>query len=226
MSVTLPPQLQLFLELIRPLRDSFHVRYTHKSTLPDEATADFSSYIAHLSDTLSKLLDALDKQVNRKLNAVVMSDHATWNEIQLEINKLDRMLGELLSEYLYASRQIVSPDCTEGQRLLLSIMRHILTQIKNWLDDIVETLEDPVAACQKRGLPTSGKVEITLTVDITPPKLLAELKSWTDNYVVRKRREIRATQRAASQGGGFWEVLLGLWIGSEILEHLFGKNKD
>ncbi len=226
MNDILPPQLQMFLELIRPVRNSINARYTHRSELPNEVTADFRAYFVRECDKLADLTAPLDKLVSRNLNKVVMNRHITRARMQREIDRLDGLLDGLLTQYLHVSRQIVPPEGKQGQRLLLSLMRHILTKMQNWLNDIVETLEDPLAACRKRGLPTTGHVEITLTVDIADEKLLAALRRWTDDYVAEQRRAMRMARRTASSSGGFWQSLFGVWLGVEIFEHLFGKDKD
>jgi hypothetical protein len=225
MSDILPPQLQIFLELIRPLRNSFRVRLAQSLPLPSLYVQDFPSYITEQLDLVNKQIQTLDKHFNGSLNAIVVRSDVKRENIQIEINKLDVTLSNLLSLYQDAVRHQVPLDCAEGQRLLRGTIRYFLTQAENWLDNIVDTLEDPVAACRKRGLPTSGRVELEMTLDMSPDVNLNDLQIWVKEYVRVKRGEIRAAQRNSAQGLGFFGTIAALWLGSEIIEHFFG-DKD
>lgn len=223
MSDILSPQLQMLLEQIRPLRNSFRVRLTQETVLPSFYVQDFPTYITEQLDLVNKQIQTLGKHLNGDMNSIVTHSNMNREKMQITINKLDANLSNLLSLYQDVIRHQVPLDCAEGQRLLRGTIRHFLTQAENWLDDIVNTLEDPVAACRKRGLPTSGRVELNLCLDFSPDVHLNDLQKWVEQYARVKRVEIRATQQK-SHGLGLLGTIGALWLGSEIIEHLFGKD--
>ena len=55
-----------------------------------------------------------------------------------------------------------------GRDLLAEVYRDILTQIKDWIEEIVETVDDPLVALERRGLPTKGEVNLTIALTFIP----------------------------------------------------------
>lgn len=92
-----------------------------------------------------------------------------------------------------------------GRDLLAAVYRNILTQIKDWIEEIVETVDDPLVALERRGLPTKGDVNLTIALTLRPPPELEQLMRW-------------AKKNATSEGGGmgFWSIVAGTVLGIGI----------
>ena len=56
--------------------------------------------------------------------------------------------------------------------------RDLLEQVQAWLNDVLQTVDDPVGALQKRGLPTEGHVEVTIGLTVEPLWQVDDLARW------------------------------------------------
>ena len=101
-----------------------------------------------------------------------------------------------------------------GRDLLAEVHRDILTQIRDWIEEIVETVDDPLAALKRRGLPTKGEVKLTIALTLHPPPELEQLMRW-------------AEKNATPQGGGigFWGIVAGTVLGFGIADLLFLEDE-
>ena len=105
---------------------------------------------------------------------------------------------------------------TQARDLLAGVYRHTLVEIRDWLEDLVETLADPIAVVRRRGLPTTGYVELPLTLTLTAAPELASLSHWVGS---------NAGGAARRQSGlGFWGTVGALILGWGIGEALFGDD--
>ena len=55
-----------------------------------------------------------------------------------------------------------SPDDFEGWSLLVEIYEETLNQIRDYIAEVVEFLDDPVAGVRKRGIPADGSGVVNL----------------------------------------------------------------
>jgi len=65
-----------------------------------------------------------------------------------------------------------------ARNLLEGVYRHLLNEICDWLADLIDTIADPFTALQKHGLPTTGPIEIPITLKLTQAPQLAGLLRW------------------------------------------------
>lgn len=93
----------------------------------------------------------------------------------------------------------------QGRDLLAEVHRDVLTQIKDWIEEIVETVKDPLAAVKRRGLQTDKDVTLTIDLTLRPPQAVEQLVHW-------------AGKNAASTVGraGFWSIVAGTVLGIGI----------
>ena len=77
--------------------------------------------------------------------------------IHRAVGAFEAHLQVLLDGYMEVLAWGGARSARRGRDLLAEVYRDILTQIKDWIEEIVETVEDPLAAIKRRGLPTKGK---------------------------------------------------------------------
>ena len=56
--------------------------------------------------------------------------------------------------------------------------------MQTWLTEVLESLDDPVRALRKRGLPTEGHVEIAITLTLEPPWQVEALARWAEQRTI------------------------------------------
>ena len=99
-----------------------------------------------------------------------------------------------------------------------------MTEIQDWLDELVETIDRPLAAVKRRGLPTSGHVTLRLTLTLTEAPELAGLRRWTESY--RLPAAGNASHAPAARSGlGFWGTVGAVVTGFAIGDLLFDDEE-
>ena len=104
----------------------------------------------------------------------------------------------------------------EGRDLLAAVYRGTLAQIRDWLDEVLHVVDDPVDAMARQGVnaesPAGESVELSFTLTITPPPEVHQLAHWME----------RQAERAARPAGtGFWSRVAGVALGIGIADWLF-----
>ncbi len=164
--------------------------------------------VGHALDKLQAQLEALEAIINHDLAALV---ECTVDKGGLDAYRIAGKLESTLGTILVAYRRYDGSD-EYPYLLLAAIHRHTLTEIVDWIDELIEAIDNPIHALQRRHLPTMGRVELDLTLRLTPAPELAELEQYYRAWSVDQRHS--GTER----GLGFWGwaavIGLGLWLGS------------
>lgn len=140
--------------------------------------------------------------------------------------RMEIRLERLLDGYDEVRRASPGIADSEGSRLLEKVYRDTLLQIQGWLDDLIECLNNPMGALEKRGLVVEeGKrVPIPLDLDLEPPPSMNDLVQWAvergDRLIEEEEAKlIEASSRSSRRGTGFLGLLaafgLGWWLGDD-----------
>lgn len=184
------------------------------------ATAPVGSMIDVISVSLNSLqgiVHRLNGQVNALMSDVVSKEDASDADVYRAVGRFEAFLDDLLSEYQGLKRLNAYGADIEGRDLLVGAYRHTLVEIRDWLQDLVDTLADPQAALRRKGLPTTGPVEIPLTLHLTGAPDLAALGRWGE-------RQSGVFSSSRNSGLGFWGTVGALALGWGIGEALFGDD--
>ena len=141
--------------------------------------------------------------------------------------RFEMVLDELLDGYWELRVLRPYPAHKRGYELLLAVYRHTLAQIQAWLLDVVECLADPMAALKKKGLPTSGEVQLNLSLTFTSPPEQGELLDWIREQTEEEERRAEEAEaqfaaieearleeeRKLSAFGGLAAVVAGIFLG-------------
>ena len=109
--------------------------------------------------------------------------------------------------------------------LLAGVYRHLLTEIRNWMEELVEVIGDPLAAVKRRGLPTSGYVELPINLTLTEAPQLAELHDWLVPGLRGAGNDRLPPARARKSGLGFCGTVAAAVLGFAIGDWLFGGEE-
>lgn len=199
----LPPHLVLLDKALRPIALKAQTRIA-KAPFQTERVANMIDFIRHHLATIEDDVVRLEEEVNGELSSIAEASKATEAEVHRAAARLEVQLERLLNHYNEVRR--VRPDhgYADGWRFLTGVYRDLLMQVQRWLGELIDFLEDPVAALKKRQLPTSGDVEFTLALKIVPSPSLRELTNWasrkaTEMEVVEKERFENQVEEAAAR---------------------------
>jgi len=212
----LPRRISLLGEAMTPVL----VKLRNEIAQPISATAPVGSMIDVISaglNSLQSIVHRLNGQVNALMSDVVAKEDASDADVYRAVGRFEAFLDDLLSEYQGLKRLNAYGADIEGRDLLAGAYRHTLAQIQGWLQDLVDTLADPQTALRRKGLPTSGPVEIPLTLHLTGAPELAALGRWGE-------RQSGVFSSSHNSGLGFWGTVGALALGWGIGNALFGDD--
>ncbi|MFZ5467267.1 MAG: hypothetical protein ACOZAI_08415 [Pseudomonadota bacterium] len=193
---------------LAPLSQRIHAVLTESQ---QRSVLDQSSIerVGNALDKLQEQIEALETIINHDFTALV---ECTVDEGVLNAHRIAGKLESTLGTMLVAYRRYDGSD-EYPYLLLAAIHRHTLTEIVDWIDEVIEVIDNPIHALQRRHLPTMGRVELDLALRLTPAPELMELEQYYRARGIDQRHS--ATQR---RGLGFWGwaavIGLGLWLGS------------
>lgn len=214
--VVLPKRISLLGEAMNPVLVKLRSGIAQQLSV----TAPVGAMIDVISVSLNSLqgmVHRLNGQVNALMSDVVSKEDASDADVYRAVGRFEAFLDDLLSEYQGLKRLNAYGADIEGRDLLVGAYRHTLVEIRDWLQDLVDTLANPQAALRRKGLPTTGPVEIPLTLHLTGAPELAALGRWGE-------RQSGVFSSSKHSGLGFWGTVGALALGWGIGEALFGDD--
>ena len=130
-----------------------------------------------LGDAISRLTDA----TNALMSDVVANEQAEDPDIYRAVWRFDQALQEIVRSFRKINRLSAVGSDSVARDLLAGACRHWLLEIREWLQDLVDTLSDPLAALHRKNLPTTGPVVIPLDLKLTSPPELGALQRWGES---------------------------------------------
>ena len=199
--------LVTFGEAARPLAASTKRRMRRPQPQTVEVP-DIFDFISRHMRVLQNAADGICDQVDRIVEEPSDADvHSTVRHMNVHV-------GRLLTSYDEIRR--ANPDGADspGWSLLRELYRDVLLQVQNWLDDVVDIVNEPVSGLEKRGLSNEDNVTITLNLGLSLPKANS-LNRWT----ARRAAELKAASRVDHVS------ILGGLATYFSLSSLFGNDK-
>ena len=178
----LPPRVTRMGEALRPLLHKVR-EGTARSTPAESERVTLDLLREHLHDlemAVNRIVDAVDGMMNE----VVAAEDAGDPEIYRAVARLESRVDDLQDGRARLLHAVADDRYEEGRGLLADTYLHLLEQIETWLEELVDFIADPMAAGKRKGLPTSGYVEVTIALTIDAPPQLEEFTRWVD----RERR--------------------------------------
>jgi hypothetical protein len=169
--------------------------------------------VYNMLETVSHHMRSLGESVSRLSAGVdtLMSDAIAFEAVSDE--QVYRAVGRFDAHWegVVAGLQSILALDTNGadllaRNLLVGVYRHLLNDIRGWLVDLVDTIADPLTGLKKRGLPTTGPIEIPITLKLTPAPQLNSLLQWGQEHGAH-------LSAAAKQKLGFWQVAGHIGLG-------------
>ena len=186
-NVTLLPGVTALGEALRPLLLKLQAQVdapVRRHLRVVDLVSEIADHLDELKDTLQGLeakANALDELLARE------GPEEPVAGIHRVVGGLEVYLDTLLERYSEVRRW--RPPGASGavaRDSLAGVYRHLLTEIRDWMDELIEAIDDPLAAVKRRGLPTSGKVNLEINLILTEAPELASLHDWLDMAMAKK----------------------------------------
>ena len=209
-------------ECVRPIASKFRARMESRPKRSEQVTDILSHVRSHL-ELIQADIDRFVDEVNR-LGELLEVAETSESAVQRGAARMEICLERLLDDYDEVRRAIPGFVDSEGCRLLEQVYREALLQIRGWLDDLLECLNDPMGALQKRGLTIEeGKrVPIPLDMELGAPPSLTDLDRWIEQradalFAAEEAKSTDASARMSRRVTGCLGLLatfgLGWWLG-------------
>ena len=168
----LPPRVVRMGEALRPLLSKVAERTAAPAGAgaAEPATMEF---LSHRLQDLEMAATRLKAVVEAMMADVVENEDAADSDVYRAVARLESRVDDLVDDRARLRRRAAG-EFAEGACLLAGVYDGLLGRIETWLEDLVESIADPLAAIERKGLPTSGYVELPLTLNIGAPERVAE----------------------------------------------------
>ena len=223
----LPHRVTLLGEAMRPLVQ----KISDRIDIPVTPVADVYAMIEIVSNHLTALQDVAHRLPDRiagLMADVVDNTGASDAEVYRAAGRFEASIDDLLAGYLGVLALRAFGTDAEARDLLAGVYRHTLVEIRDWIAELVDVLADPLAALRKRGLPTSGEVELPLKLTLTAAPQLAALsrcferQSTTPAFLLAQPPAI--SKPSGEAGLGFWGTVGTLILAWGLGNALFGND--
>ena len=224
-NLVVSPAILALADALRPLRAKLRARLAEP---PWEEPPILLSDEDELADEMVDALDEFQRAFHgsaRALNALgkVMAGEPAEARVQRAVDRVAEQVDALLASHYEVGMWDVPASLTHPRDLLEAAIRHVLTQILDWLDKVLDALADPLAAGKRQRAPVEhGKVMLDCRLDFTTPPELADLDRWLDGRTSHYRR---ASDHPRTSGRGFGKSVAAAVIGFAIGDWLFGGDE-
>ena len=230
------PNLAVLGEAFRPIAAKINVGMNAAPASRTETESDTWEFLhGHLHSLSEDGGERLGNEVNA-LGSLLASGGADDAAIYRCAGRFERCLDDLLQGYADLQQANLDEQYARGKELLLETYRHFFGEVQGWLDDLVEACTDPKGAAEKRGLPTSGHVEISLDLKLTAPPALEQFREWVAEQQRQHEAEVKLNlkieidedqppSQPPKEELGFLGVVLAATLGFGLGEMLFGDDE-
>lgn len=242
--ITLAPRLRWLREALEPVLRKLEAALVEArpSASPTVSVRNVAEARRALEVTNARLQEA----VKGLMNEVVEREEVSERDVYRVVWRFEVVLDVLMEYYRYF--RVLRRRATGGDVCILleGMFRHSLQEIRDWLQELVDTLINPEAALLRMGLPNTGEVKITLALALSTAPEAEQLQRWAAEGVKLPGRirlpparpeapeppehpQIVCTLPAPKvtvikQQVGFFDILLGSALGWGIGHALFGDD--
>lgn len=205
---------------MRPLWRKIETQLSHH-VRPATSVHGMAEIVSGHLNELQAILHRLTDHIDSMMSDVVANERATDGDVYRAVGRFEAFVDDLLAGYREVRALNAYGRDAEARDLLAGVYRHTLVEIRDWLEKLVETLSDPMAVVRRRGLPTTGHVELPLILTLTAAPELAALSRWIEGNAGAFSSD--GTTRRKS-GLGFWATVGAVILGWGIGDALFGDD--
>ncbi len=179
-SIELPAPVILWGQAIRPVRATLSHALLQPASLSGETFQGLDDVSRHL-DSYTRGLEDLGEMLIAINTSVLGNEQVSDADVYRTAGRLEQALQQLIRPYLEIGSCAPLPDFPELQPLILGVFRHTLTEIHDWLQRMVEDIQDPASACQHHGLQVTEGMVLSIDLNLTSPPEMERLQQIADS---------------------------------------------
>ena len=178
--ITLAPRLRWLREALAPVLRKLEAALA-EPRLPTAPVYSMRDAVTEGQNAINVSRVRLKDAVNGLMNSVFEREEVSDRDVYQAVWRFEVVLDVLIERYLKICRY-----CAKGSRdeeasaLLMGMFRHSMREVRDWLQELLDTLTNPRAALLRKGLPTTGRVRITLTLALRTAPEAERLQQWME----------------------------------------------
>jgi len=209
-----PHRVKVMGSALRPTLERLE-RTMRQPLSPHQAVDNILDLVQYHLRAIGEHIDQLSKGVDSLMTKVISCESASDTDVYRAVGRFEAHLDAMLAGLQRVRSLNPCGADLRARDLLEGAYCHLLAEIRNWLIHLVSTIANPLTALQRRGLPTTGPIELEVTLKVTPPPQFAALLQWG-----RERYDI--LPKVEQQQHGFWKGARSFAIGVVLGNLLFG----
>ena len=144
----------------------------------DRAVYSMLETASHHLRVIGEGVHRLSTGIDTLMTEVIAFEAASDVLVYRAVGRFDACLDDLVGGL--ESVQTIDATGTDQRALnfLAGAYRHLLKEVRDWLAELMDAITDPLAALKRRGLPTTGSIELPITLKLTPVPQLEGLLRW------------------------------------------------
>ena len=196
----IPAQVILLGEALAPVAHGARQALTR--TVPSSGQAfdplgDTSRHLGVIQQALNRLKPRLDGL----MTDVIHKKDASAIDAGRAAGRLEQMLSEFVDGYLDVEACPADGEADEARRLILGVYRHHITEICEWLEELVAIINHPATALHKRGMAAESSPQLTVSLYLTTPPEMVKLEALASS--LRRVAEIPSDWKDFNTGPFF-----------------------
>ena len=178
-AITLPPRFHWLHDALVPVLRKLEAALA-EPRLPTMSVSAMRKAVTEGLHALDASKAHLKEAVHGLMNGVCTRQEASERDVYQAAWRVEVVLDVMIEHYLKICRYRGGGRDEEVCVLLMSLFHHSMRQTRDWLQELLDTLASPRRALLRRGLPTTGKVKISLTFALSSAPEAEQLQQWME----------------------------------------------
>ncbi len=185
---------------------------------------------------ISQALTHLQPRLSDLIGSAIEDERASMAEAYRAAGRLEQVLSEFVDGYHEVKASHSGPETSEARTLLLGVYRHHIRRLCEWLEELILVIADPLAASERRGIPMTGIVNLTVVLKFTTPPEMAKLNDLAKSLQIAPGPELEPMLEArtepaleyrqpASSNPGILGTIGALVFGGSITNAVLGRHR-
>lgn len=227
MVCVIPQQVVFLGEALAPVAKSARQAVTQKIRSSGHEFITLEDVSRHMG-VIQQALTHLTPRPDNLMIDVIHQEDAGAIAVGRAAGRLEQVLSEFVDGYFDAKASHADGQAIEARRLILGVYRHHITEICDWLEELVAVITDPVPAIQRRGMPVASRIKLTVALNLTTPPEMAGLEALAMSLQQTAAVPSDAASRVAQPGPpapGLLGTLGALAFGAGLAEEVLGRRR-
>ncbi len=232
---TLPLRVKFLAEALEPVAKNLRKSIGCKVRQSGHAFVTVEAVSRHMG-VIAQALTHLQPRLSDLIGPPIEDEKAGMAEAYRAAGRLEQVLSEFVDGYHEVKASHTGLETSEARALLLGVYRHHIRRLCEWLEELILVITDPLAANERRGIPMTDNVNLTVVLNFTTPPEMAKLNDLAKRLQVAPGPELEPMleartepaleyRQASSSNPGILGTIGALAFGVGITNAVLGRHR-